>query len=113
MQQIECEVDKARLACRPATERVLQALEIAHAALVERYEFAVEQGGLDRDGSQRFRQGGHAVRPVVSPARGQRHLALFDTGQDAIAIEFDLVCPVLPARWSFRERGQFGLDAFG
>ncbi len=77
----------------PALEGVLQRLEIRNAVPVGHHDFAIDPAGLHRQGTHGARQAGHAVGPVVAVAGDEAHLAAFDPGEDAVAVELELEHP--------------------
>ncbi|KDS78493.1 hypothetical protein KM22_02777 [Bordetella bronchiseptica KM22] len=91
-----------------AVQRILQQLEIGHAAFVEHDDLAVEPAAPQLQRAQRARQRRHASLPILVAAADQAHAAGRAGRQDAVAVVLDLVRPARPMRRAVHQRGQLG-----
>ena len=86
----------------------LQRGEIRRAMIVERDDLAVDEHIRKR--APLFRDRSELVRPVQALAGPQPGLAVLDAQLHAIAVEFDLVAPILSAWRPIDRRAEFGRD---
>ena len=103
MNQIEREVDQT-LSRRALRNRLLHRLETAASARKHHDEFAIDQPVRDAeraDGFGDFRKPGRPVQPVPAD---QPDAPVRDHAADAIAIELDLMYPLVARRRCFGER---------
>ena len=106
--QIEGEEDE--LAPRPARQRVLQQREAAHAVLVLHHDLAVDHRLAAGQRAERIGQIAVPVRPVEPAAGDQPHRAVVDERQRAIAVELDLVQPLVAGRRRLDRAGELRRD---
>ena len=96
MEEVEDEIDEAAgLAVR---QRPLQSGKAGAAARLDRGDLAVEDGVARRPPGQRLGDLGKALRPIEPIAGLQRRAPVCEPGEDAIAVELDLVQPVVALR---------------
>ena len=72
---------------------------MAAPAFIERDKFAVDRGCLYIERCERLRDRRIAVCPVLAIARDETHLMARNQRLHAVAIEFQLVDPVLTRGW--------------
>ena len=94
-------------------EIFLQQRKAGNAVGTFRYQFAVDQRGLGWQVGDSFGNGRKLFGPVEAAAREQLHLAAVEPSLDAIAVEFNLVDPVVAVRRVVDERGQTRFDKCG
>jgi hypothetical protein len=96
---------------RALLKRSLQIGEAASSLLVEDDHFAVENGAVDGELGGGFCNVAHAMGPVETTTREEAGAALsvffVDMDLNAIAVELELVQPVIAFRRLFNRRGQF------
>src|SRR4029079_7412557 len=108
---VEGLVQAARVAA--ALQRVLQELKVSHAVISEHGHFTVEQRALHGQRAQGAHDRRQARAPVVAAAREAQRAALLDTRQNAVAVELDLVQPLVALGRGARQRRQLRLDEVG
>src|SRR5260221_7115540 len=110
MEQIEGAIDGARrVALR---EIVLERRERAHAVRLQVHDFAVDDPLAQRQRGERCRDGRELVGPVMAVAAEELRLAAADAADHAIAVELDLVQPVVALRHVGDQRRQLRQDLF-
>ncbi len=78
----------------PRVKGILQPLEVGQPLLVENHHFAIEPTVAQLHALERLDQLRQSLGPVMPVASEQTHIVTLNTGQHAIAIEFDFVQPV-------------------
>ncbi len=86
---------------------VLKRAEVAPPLVVEHHRLAVDQRRAARQVGERLDEAGKAIAPVEAGAGVDRGLAGADRGDDAVAVELDLVQPPVTGRRRLGEGGQF------
>ena len=111
MQQIEDVIGQPLgLAAR---ERILQSSEAGDAILAHHRDLAVQISGADLGQRQGRGDRPEARRPVEAAAGEHADLAGLEAGRRAVAVQLDLVDPVIAGRRLVREGGELGRDEFG
>ena len=108
MEEVEGEEDQ--LVRAPLGERVLQGGEARDAPLVLHHDLAVDQRLLAGQSSKASASTPVAVGPVEPGAGEQPHLAVVDARDGPIAVELDLVQPVVAVGHPRRRRRQLRPD---
>jgi hypothetical protein len=80
---------------RAGRQSVLKRAEIGHSVRVDDDYLAIEQGGLHLQPRQLTRNGLEARSPIEVVAADEPNGLSFDRGEDAIAVELDLVEPAV------------------
>ena len=81
--------------------------------LFEPDDLAIEDGSGPTEGCEGFSQLGKAVRPILVVAGHQPGSPILDPGQHAVAVELDLVQPIVSIRRLLFKHGKFHCDALG
>src|SRR4029079_4630112 len=92
---------------------LLKRAEVRRAALRLHHHLAVEKGCHHRQPLERLLQRGKLGRPIEPAARLEPYTAAVDAGQQAIAVELDLVHPGLRGWCTIGRRGELRLDEGG
>ena len=89
-------------------EGVLQEIEIGRAVGAGDHDLAVEPARADAEVAHRIDEALQARRPVVAVAGEEAHVGAVDAGEQAIAVELDLVDPARAGGDLRHQRGQLG-----
>ena len=81
----------------------LEQLKAGDAVPIQHDRLAVEHGGADAEARDGLGQTGEAVGPVLAVAGEQPHILAVLAGEQAVAVELDLVNPGLAGRRVRRE----------
>jgi hypothetical protein len=108
IKQIKAEAVAAALA-----QVLLQGAEVRRAALGLHHHLAVEKGRYYGQSLERPLHRGEFAGPIEAAAGLQPHAATIDAGEQAIAVELDLVHPGLARGWGGSGRGALRLDEGG
>ena len=95
-----------QVAGAPVLEMPLQAAEVAHAALVEHHDLAVEPAAAGRQRAQRGGDLGEPLRPVEPVAGEQARVPAAGARRYPVAVVLDLVDPALPLGRALDQRRQ-------
>src|SRR5438876_3810494 len=93
VEEVEDEIDQSPVTV--ALEDVLQRLKAGRAIRLDDHDLTVEQRGLRRQRRGRLRDLGETIGPVLAGAREEPHAAALDPAEDAVAVELDLMQPLV------------------
>src|SRR5688572_21767480 len=85
-------------------------MEVGQSVLAVRHGLAVQDNLLHPQRPQGLSDCQELLRPVAAVAAPQTHLIPALTGDDPVAVEFDFMQPLRPARRPLRESGLTRLD---
>ncbi len=108
-QKIEGEVDQ--IASVALGQGRLQGSEIRRALVVQRHHLAINQA--IGQAARGLGDGGELFSPVEPGAGQQRGMSIFDAKLDAVAIELDLMHPIVAAGRVIHRAAKLGLDEIG